>query len=67
MTPLEGRKKILITGGAGFVASAMAEKLAANPDNHVVIADNLLTGDMKKVPTSVHNNIEFLKIGRAHV
>lgn len=61
MTPLENRTKILITGGAGFIASAMAERLAADPDNHVVIADNLITGDLKKIPVSPHNNIEFIK------
>lgn len=61
MSPKSGKVKILITGGAGFIASSMAEKLAANPDNHVVIVDNLLTGDLKKIPTSVHNNIEFIK------
>jgi UDP-glucuronate decarboxylase len=61
MSPKSGKVKILITGGAGFIASSMAEKLAANPENHVVIADNLLTGDLKKIPASVHNNIEFIK------
>jgi UDP-glucuronate decarboxylase len=52
---------ILVTGGAGFIASALAEKLAENPNNYVVIADNLITGEIEKVPVSKHNNIRFIK------
>lgn len=51
--------KILITGGAGFIASALAEKLAENPNNYIVLVDNLLTGSMEKIP--VFNNIKFIK------
>ena len=61
MTSPKGKIKILITGGAGFIASSLAEKLAENPANHIVIADNLITGDLKKIPASPHNNIEFIK------
>lgn len=60
MTPTKGKTKILVTGGAGFIASALAEKLAANSNHHVVIVDNLLTGNIAKIPTSKHNNIEFV-------
>jgi UDP-glucuronate decarboxylase len=42
--------RILVTGGAGFVASDLAAKLAANPANEVVVVDNLLTGERSKVP-----------------
>ena len=42
--------KILVTGGAGFVASCLAQRLADNPDNYVVIVDNMLTGDIIKLP-----------------
>jgi nucleoside-diphosphate-sugar epimerase len=52
---------ILITGGAGFVGSGIAEKLASNPDHFVVIVDNLRTGDLKKIPTSPYNNVRFIK------
>jgi nucleoside-diphosphate-sugar epimerase len=52
---------ILITGGAGFVASALAAQLAKNASDTVVIVDNLLSGSLKKVPTSPHNNIHFIK------
>ncbi|MCX6310735.1 MAG: NAD-dependent epimerase/dehydratase family protein [Bacteroidetes bacterium] len=53
--------KILVTGGAGFIASSVVKRLAADPKNYVVIVDNLLTGDLKKLPKSVYNNIEFIK------
>lgn len=50
--------KILVTGGAGFIASSLAERLARDPNNFVVIVDNLLTGNIKKVPTG--KNIKFI-------
>ena len=53
--------KILITGGAGFIPSALAEKLAENSENYIVIVDSLLTGSLEKVPVSKHNNIKFIK------
>jgi UDP-glucose 4-epimerase len=53
--------RILITGGAGFVGSCLAEKLASNPDNYVVVVDNLRTGELAKVPVSEHKNIHFIK------
>ncbi|CAN5182551.1 NAD-dependent epimerase/dehydratase family protein [soil metagenome] len=56
-----GKTKILITGGAGFIASALAEKLASDSGNHIVLVDNLITGDLKKIPVSKHDNIEFIK------
>ncbi len=55
------RRKILITGGAGFIGSSMAERLSRDPDNYIVIVDNLLTGSITKVPKSVHQNVKFIK------
>ena len=52
--------KILVTGGAGNIASALIAKLAANPANHITIADNLLTGDISKVPRHL-SNVQFIK------
>lgn len=53
--------KILITGGAGFIPSYLAEKLAEKTDHQIVIVDNLLTGSLDKIPVSAHGNIKFIK------
>ncbi|HNQ11824.1 MAG TPA: NAD-dependent epimerase/dehydratase family protein [Bacteroidia bacterium] len=53
--------KILVTGGAGFIGSSLAEKLSENPDNYIVIVDNLQTGSLSKVPKSLYGNIKFIK------
>lgn len=53
--------KILITGGAGFIASALAEKLAEEKSNSIVIVDDLSTGSIKKIPVSANDNIRFIK------
>lgn len=52
-------RNILVTGGAGFIGSSMAEKLSKDPLNNIVITDNLLTGSLRKVPKA--ENITFLK------
>jgi UDP-glucuronate decarboxylase len=51
--------KILVTGGAGNIASALTEKLAEDPNNFIVVADNLSTGDINKVPSHC-NNVRFV-------
>ena len=51
--------RILVTGGAGFVGSAMAERLARNPNHLVTIVDNLVTGELEKVPDMP--NMRFVK------
>lgn len=54
-------RTILVTGGAGFIGSGMAEKLASNPENFVVIVDNLRTGDLKKLPDpEIYKNTKFI-------
>ncbi|MCK9207061.1 MAG: NAD-dependent epimerase/dehydratase family protein [Salinivirgaceae bacterium] len=53
--------KILVTGGAGFIGSAIAEKLILNKENYVVIVDNLSTGDEGKLPTLPKDNWRFIK------
>ena len=51
--------KILITGGAGFIGSSLAIRLLQNPLYYVVIVDNLLTGEIAKVP--LHERCKFIK------
>lgn len=53
--------KILVTGGAGFIASELARKLSEKKENKIVIVDNLQTGSKSKVPEGMHNNIHFIK------
>lgn len=54
-------KKILITGGAGNVGGSLARQLVLNPDNFVVIVDNLLTGSVKKLPSKDYLNWSFIR------
>ncbi len=53
--------RILVTGGAGFIGSSVAEKLAADKNNYVVIVDDLSTGNLNKIPVSKHDNVRFIK------
>lgn len=55
------RIKLLITGGAGNVGGALAQALANDPNYFVVVADNLRTGSLEKVPVSKHDNVRFIK------
>ncbi|PJJ10970.1 UDP-glucose 4-epimerase [Flavobacterium sp. 1] len=50
---------ILITGGAGNVGSAIANRLAEDANNFIVIVDNLSTGNLAKIPKK--ENVVFIK------
>lgn len=55
-------RKILITGGAGNVGGSLAKKLVTNPENFVVIVDDLSTGNLGKLPDdSKYRNFKFIK------
>ena len=51
-------KKILVTGGAGFIGSHLVEQLV-NSGNQVIVLDNLLRGN--KIPKSTLRKIRFIK------
>jgi UDP-glucose 4-epimerase len=53
-------KKVLITGGAGFIGSSLADALLAK-GYYVVIVDNLLTGFLHKLPNNSETNYKFIK------
>ena len=51
---------ILITGGAGFVCSHLAEKLSME-GNNLILLDNLLTGSIKNVENLIEkDNVSFI-------
>lgn len=54
-------RKILITGGAGFIGSSLADELIKDPENYIVIVDNLLTGDKRKLPSADFTNWKFIE------
>lgn len=55
------QKKILVTGGAGNVGSALVKKLINDKNNYVVVVDNLSTGDLEKLPDVTNDNFKFVK------
>lgn len=55
------KKRILVTGGAGFLGSFLCEKLL-NQGNHIICLDNLFTGTQNNILHLLNNkNFEFIK------
>ncbi len=54
------KNKILVTGGAGNIGSALVDKLLQNPHNSVIIVDNLSTGQLNKLPAAQTKNWKFI-------
>lgn len=51
--------KVLITGGAGFIPSSLADRLLESGDYEIVLVDNLLTGRLTNIPK--HRRCRFIK------
>ena len=50
---------ILITGGAGFIPSSLADVLSKNKNYNIVFVDNFLTGNKRKITKAP--NVKFIK------
>ncbi len=57
---MKNKNTILVTGGAGFVGSALVEGLIEDKNNFVVVVDNLQTGNKNKLPKAPHDNLKFI-------
>ena len=55
------KRNILVTGGAGFIGSALVHELTKDKSNFVVVVDNLLTGHQDNLPLSTRKNLVFIK------
>lgn len=53
------KKKVLVTGGAGFVGSNIVERLLDLNAEEVIVLDNLFTGSLENLPK--HKNLKFIK------
>lgn len=54
-------KKILVTGGAGFIGSNLIKKLIKS-NNYIIALDNLCTGNIKNIENLSNNdNFEFIE------
>jgi UDP-glucuronate decarboxylase len=51
--------KILITGGAGFIGSSLADAFLERTNDEVVLVDNMLTGNPKNIAR--HERCRFIK------
>lgn len=61
MRQYESQKKILVTGGAGFLGSHLIDRLLARGDE-VICADNLFTGTKRNIEHLLGNkNFEFIR------
>lgn len=61
MRKYEERKRVLVTGGAGFIGSHLIDRLIERGDE-VICADNLFTGSKRNIEHLIgHPRFEFLR------
>ncbi|MFH1586987.1 MAG: NAD-dependent epimerase/dehydratase family protein [Candidatus Diapherotrites archaeon] len=54
--------RIILCGGAGFIGSHLLSKLSKNPENSVVVIDNLRTGKREFIEEGLkRQNVEFIE------
>jgi UDP-glucose 4-epimerase len=55
------KSKVIVTGGAGFIGSNLAEELARR-GNHVIIIDNLSTGNQENIQSIIKiGKVDFIE------
>ena len=52
--------RIIVTGGAGNIGSALTKSLLEKPEYEVTVVDNLTTGNLNKLPQN-HPRLKFIK------
>ena len=52
--------KFIVSGGAGFIGSHLAEELSKKKENKVIIIDNLSTGRIENIK-NFRSKIKFIK------
>lgn len=56
-------KKYLVTGGAGFIGSALCRKLASEPDSSILVIDKLTyAGNISSLELDKNKNIKIEKV-----
>lgn len=61
MRKFGGRRRVLVTGGTGFLGSHLVDRLIAN-DDEVLCVDNMFTGDKRNIAHLLdHPQFEFLR------
>lgn len=59
--PNQNMKRILLTGAAGNIGSALTSALCRKSEYFVVAVDNLSTGSLAKLPNPKPDNFRFIK------
>ena len=56
-------KRILVTGGAGFLGTNLISRLAWDPENEVIVLDNFSTGFRRRKiwPGGIEPNVEWIR------
>ena len=53
-------KSILVTGGAGFIGSHLAERLVQEQPEKVILMDNMFLGKKENIQKTLDNNENYV-------